>query len=671
VRPLPAGHLGDEIKAQARGESPHGAWTDRLYAIAAVRLQPKVGKDGKVQRYKSGARAGEVKTGKVQFFRPPNDRDLAALAEAERRLKERWDAWEQAGLIPTEELPEGSKTCRAPALRFPKMVRLVHTTAAPGPPHALGRAKSTQTSDPRELGEEMGLAVVTYLQFAIDKGLDYNSRQTRWEYTQVHHKGHTFGRHDFSLKWTFGEMVLAGPSSGLSWCLSQIYDAYKGIADLVASVGLGSAPEIYNGAAAHLARVPTGSVDLVCMDPPYYNNVQYAELSDYFYVWQKRTLAELYPDVFARRLTNKTDEAVANPARDGSMKKATTAYERMMKEIFGECARVLRDDGIVTIMFTHKSQDAWEALTRSLIDSGWILTAAFPVESEGGYSTHLMDTASAASSIFLTCRKRLGEQTGPATWTGFGGAGVQRRIREAVSEALVEFEPLDLNPVDEMVASYGRALRVLSEQWPVLDGDEEVSPLRAMNEASAVVAEHQIRRITEGRLRVDDLAPEAAMALTLFGIYGLAQLPYDEALNLSRSLNLRLEAKSGNYRLEGRMIGINQESAGRRSRGGRDEDRGYAAPLVRKGSKLRLARPEERDERRLEAPQTEWDVLCGLLLAFREGDVPVARAYLERHAQGRQEKIVDLAQVWAAEAPEDDLRKEARALLFGLRGGAR
>ncbi len=96
---------GDEIKRQARGESEHGKWQDRLYAVVATRFVPKLTKDGQPQRYTSGERRGEIKTTKVRFFRPPNERDLAALAEAERRLKEKWPEWEAEGLIPTEHHP--------------------------------------------------------------------------------------------------------------------------------------------------------------------------------------------------------------------------------------------------------------------------------------------------------------------------------------------------------------------------------------------------------------------------------------------------------------------------------------------------------------------------------------------------------------------------------------
>src|SRR5690606_4399351 len=144
-----------------------------------------------------------------------------------------------------------------------------------------------------------------------------------------------------------------------------------------------------------------------------------------------------------------------------------------------------------------------------------------PVESESGHSMHIMENASAESSIFIVCRKRETVGGEPGLWKAFGGQGVQQRIVDEVQAGLGEFEALNLRPVDTMVASYGRALRVLSERWPVRDGDEPVSPLRALNEASRVVAQHHVQKLTQGRLKVDDLTPEAAMAVTLYGICGL------------------------------------------------------------------------------------------------------------------------------------------------------
>jgi hypothetical protein len=235
-----------------------------------------------------------------------------------------------------------------------------------------------------------------------------------------------------------------------------------------------------------------------------------------------------------------------------------------------------------------------------------------------------------------------------------------------VREGLKDFAALRLNPVDEMVASYGRALRVLSENWPVLDGDAQVTPIRAMNEASRVVAEHQITRITQGRLSVADLSPEAAMCLTLFGIFGQSSFPYDEALNLSKALNIALTGKSGGYQADGAFVGISDEVGGRGRRAAGSEETGTHAPLLRSGSKLRLARPEERHPKRLDNPQTEWDLLHGLIRAYREGGEVVARSYLEQHAQGREAKTRDLVKVWETEIGDPKLEKEARALSFGL-----
>ena len=659
----------DEIKSQARGESPVGTWRDRLYCVVAVRFQPKLDKTGNPLRYKSGAKAGQIKTEKIRFFRLPNKQDLDALEAAEKQLMANWDRWDEEGLIPTERIPLAHKTkepLRVGMNRWCDMFTprqlLGHLTLV----EELNRLKPQILAD---LGKDRGRAVTTYLQFAIDKGLDYNCSLSTWESTRNIVK-HIFARHDFSLKWTFGEMIFCGPNSGAAWGLSQVLDSYKGIASLLEGAEKSNRSHVLikNGTAAHLSGIEDGSVDLICMDPPYYNNVQYAELSDYFYVWQRRTLQDLYPDYFNRRLTNKQDEAVANPDRDGGTRGSKETYERLMGEIFLECQRVVKDDGIMTIMFTHKTQDAWETLTKSLIQNGWKISSSMPVESESSHSIHVMGKAGAVSSVFLSCRKRLKESTEPATWTGFGGKGVQQKIRTAVVDALAEFAPLKLNPVDEMVAGYGRALRVLSEQWPVLDGDEEVGPVRAMNEASRVVAENQIRRITKGRLRVEELSPESAMALTLYGIYGLGEFPYDEALNLSRSLNIALEGKTGGYKTEGRFIGINTAArSGRRSQQAKAEDLGFYAPLVRKGSKLRLARPDERNKRRLENPQTEWDLLQGLVMAYRKGDIPVARGYLSRYAEGREERVLNLLAVWAAEMPDEKQRKEAQAMVFGLK----
>ena len=651
---------GDEIKTQARGESRYGSWWDQVYAVHAVRMQPKVDKQGRLQRYASGARKGEIKTGKVKFFRAPTEHDLVAISEAKERLEANWDRWETEDLIPTEAFPQGNDM-RPVIYGMPRWCDLFTPRQLLGHLNLVERFRALQPEIRSTLGDARGNAVITYLQFTIDKFVDYNSRQTRWIPQRTSVSG-TFSRHDFSLKWTFGEISYAGPGSGVRWAFSQILDAYKGIAELVLPVHEARSNDIpltiLNGSADNMSRVNTGSVDLVCFDPPYYDNVQYAELSDFYYVWQKRGLRDIFPALFSRRLVNKTDEAVANSVRDGSAGNAKATYEGMMADIFSECRRILRDDGVMTLMFTHKKQEAWEALTRSLIESGWIITACMPVESEFGHSTHQMNLASAASTIFITCRKRSEENAESAAWRGIGGTGIATRICTAVRDGLEEFDQLNLSPVDEMIAGFGRALQVLSERWPVYDGDDVVSPVQAMTAASAVVAAHQITRITAGRLAVEDLDTETGIALTILGAFGTAEFAFDDARNMANALNVAIEGKNGNYTVLDRQVGLATQQAGAT----------YAAPLVKSGSKVRLVPPEERLSARLETPQTAWDRLHGLIAAYREGEDVLVRAYFERQCLDHAQLSMDLLEVYRAEIADEKLQKEVDWVRFALEG---
>ena len=142
-----------------------------------------------------------------------------------------------------------------------------------------------------------------------------------------------------------------------------------------------------------LDHLADGSIDAVVMDPPYYDNVMYAELSDFFYVWLKRTAGHLFPELFRRQFTDKENEAVANLAKfsgqTGARALAGKDYQARMAAIFAECRRVLKPDGIMTLMFTHKATGAWDALTTGLIEAGFAITASWPINTEAGGSLHI------------------------------------------------------------------------------------------------------------------------------------------------------------------------------------------------------------------------------------------------------------------------------------------
>ena len=152
--------------------------------------------------------------------------------------------------------------------------------------------------------------------------------------------------------------------------------------------------------------------DAVFTDPPYYDNVNYAELSDFFYVWLKRTIGNLYPELFSTPLVPKSNEIIANPIRQGGKEKAKLFFEDNLKESFREIHRILKPNGIATIAYAHKSTEGWETLINSLLDSNLIMSGAWPINTEMSARLNAKETASLASSIYIVARKIKRQSTG-------------------------------------------------------------------------------------------------------------------------------------------------------------------------------------------------------------------------------------------------------------------
>ena len=215
---------------------------------------------------------------------------------------------------------------------------------------------------------------------------------------------------------------------GYDWAIGQTAKCIRELVALVNPNANGNVGNLFDDAAAaeytpppvtitckpgdSLDHIEDGSIDLVVMDPPYYDNVMYAELSDFFYVWLRRTAGHVFPELFRRQLTDKDNEAVANPARfqgqKGARALAGRDYQERMASIFAECRRTLKPSGVMTLMFTHKASRRWDALTKGLMEAGFAITASWPINTEAEGSLHIKNKAAAKSTIFLVCR--------PAHW---------------------------------------------------------------------------------------------------------------------------------------------------------------------------------------------------------------------------------------------------------------
>ena len=175
----------------------------------------------------------------------------------------------------------------------------------------------------------------------------------------------------------------------------------------------------------------------------------YAELSDFFYVWLKRTAGRVFPELFRRNLTDKENEAVANAAKfqgtKGAAALAERDYQERMAMIFAECRRVLKPGGIMTVMFTHKETSAWDALTKGLMEAGFVITASWPINTEAEGSLHIKDKAAANSTIFLACRPR---GDGNADEETVYWEDVEPEVARAVRSRVEEFQEAGIAGVD-------------------------------------------------------------------------------------------------------------------------------------------------------------------------------------------------------------------------------
>ncbi|HLA80754.1 MAG TPA: DUF1156 domain-containing protein, partial [Thermoleophilia bacterium] len=471
------------------------------------------------------------KTGR--HFRAVTPEDLEGVRRAGELLAKRLPEWEAKGLVPTEEryigpadrsAAYGVKTMKD--LFSPRQL-LVHLTT-------LEVIKSLPLES--ELGSEKGKVVRVYLTMALGKCLNYGSVLSNWHPTRVV-VANTFDRHDYAFSWSPGE--IEGASQLWKFALEGVLDSYRDIVELFPPDQKTELTFLV-GDAASLPSVGDRSVVAAVIDPPYSANVMYAELADFFYVWMKRILGDVYPGFFKTSLTDKENEAIANVARfKGFEAKASQLaekdYEGKMFAAFKELHRVLWNDGVLTVMFTHKKSEAWDALAKGLIDAGFEITASWPVRTESEHSLHQAKKTAAASTILLVCRKR-------PTVAGTRGwwEELQPLVRDTAYTKAQEYSDRGIHGVDLLLATYGPALQVLSSRWPVVDNKgNEVRPDAALREASKAVSDFRFKSLTTQKLANVDMPTR--FYIHAWDFYQAREFPADAAIKLGHALGVEID----------------------------------------------------------------------------------------------------------------------------------
>jgi putative DNA methylase len=296
-------------------------------------------------------------------------------------------------------------------------------------------------------------------------------------------------------------------------------------------------PQVQQGSATELPY-PDNFFDAVLTDPPYYDNVPYADLSDFFFVWLKRTVGDLHPELFATPLAPKSQEMVADASKAGGMEEARRRFEEMLTQAFREIHRVLKPDGIAVIVFAHKTTAAWETVLQALLDAGLYMTASWPIHTEMQARLRAQESAALASSIYMVCRKRTTEEIGDYT-------RVRREIEARVRERLAQFWEEGIRGADFFMSAIGPAVEVFGRYARVekLSG-EAVTVAELLEYVRKVVAEFALERILRGA-ELSGVDPLTRFYLLWRWTYNHARVPFDEARKLAAGAGIELTAHWG------------------------------------------------------------------------------------------------------------------------------
>jgi adenine-specific DNA methylase len=479
-------------------------------------------------------------TGRI--YRCPTERDLEAIALAKEKLKTLQELDPEA--TPNEPLPPERPSPNARGLSPVARIGVRHfgDLFAPRPTLALlvyTRLVKETIQKLYQDDADKAKAVGACLAFAVDKQADFNSSLSRWA-NHMEKSVATFGRHALPILWDWGEIVPISKATGsfgvaVDWIASAIEQTAKGTSHRAES----PTAVMQSSATAH--PLADDAAQLLATDPPYYDAVPYADLSDYFYVWMRRMLKDSFPELMQEVLSPKDEEAIWNPSRKikaTGRTKDQAFYEEQMFKAFAEARRVVEPGGIGVVVFAHKSTSGWEAILQALIAAGWIATGSWPIDTEKADRMNAQGTASLASSVHIVCRPRERPNGAVADDDVGDWRDALQELPRRIHEWMPRLAEEGVVGADAIFACLGPALEIFSRYGRVEKASGETVPLKEyLEHVWAAVSREALSMIFEG---ASTEGFEADSRLTAMWLWTLTASNGDSVDNAER-----LEGDSG------------------------------------------------------------------------------------------------------------------------------
>lgn len=359
--------------------------------------------------------------------------------------------------------------------------------------------------------EDLSKAIQECLALVFGKVADRCNAFARWE-PNVQCSQQLYGRQALGIVWDFGELAPLRDCAGSWGSLLEVW--LSGLYHLTHSYldreDAGHATVARVDATKH--TLPDDCSQLIFTDPPYYDAVPYADLSDFFYVWLKRMLNVTEPNLFSDELTPKLDEIVQLSERNPKYASKTKSnFENKMQQALAESRRVAIPSGIAVIVFAHKATSAWEAMLQAVIDAGWIVVGSWPIDTEMETRLRALNSATLSSSIHLVCRPRENSDGSVRTKEIGDWRDVLEELPRRIHSWMPRLADEGVVGADAIFACLGPALEIFSRYSRVEKANGEIVTLKEyLEQVWAAVAKEALSVIFSSA-SAEGFEPEARL----------------------------------------------------------------------------------------------------------------------------------------------------------------